>query len=101
MGYGASSLTSHLAAPEAGGIELAVRRALADAGITPPEVSFVNTHGPGTKLGDVAETEALRAVFGDHLPRVPLNSSKGVLWHCQGAAGVIESTVCLLSLARG
>ncbi|WP_330322330.1 beta-ketoacyl synthase N-terminal-like domain-containing protein [Streptomyces anulatus] len=101
VGYGASSLTSHLAAPEAGGIELAVRRALADAGITPPEVSFVNTHGPGTKLGDVAETEALRAVFGDHLPRVPLNSSKGVLWHCQGAAGVIESTVCLLSLARG
>ncbi|MFD7068329.1 beta-ketoacyl synthase N-terminal-like domain-containing protein [Streptomyces sp. NPDC059913] len=99
-GYGGSSRTTHLAAPEAAGIELAVRRALADAGIEPSDVSFVNTHGPGTKLGDVAETDALQAVFGAGLPGLPINSSKGVLWHCQGTAGVIESQVCLLSLAH-
>ncbi|MEU1516205.1 beta-ketoacyl synthase N-terminal-like domain-containing protein [Streptomyces sp. NPDC005811] len=101
VGYGASSLTTHLAAPEARGIEVAVLRAIADAGIDAAQVSFVNMHGPGTKRGDVAEVEALRAVFGDRLSRLPLNSSKGVLWHCQGAAGIIESQVCLLSLAHG
>lgn len=100
-GYGASSLTTHLASPEAAGIELAVRRALDDAGLEPSDISFVNAHGPGTRLGDAAEADALRAVFGAGLRGIPLGSSKGVLWHCQGAAGVIESQVCLLSLARG
>ncbi len=95
-GYGASSLTTHPAAPEPAGIELAIRRALDDAGIEPRDVAFVNTHGPGTKLGDIAEMAALRAVFGADLP--VLTSSKGVLWHLQGGAGVVESLACLLSL---
>ncbi|MFK4100738.1 beta-ketoacyl synthase N-terminal-like domain-containing protein [Streptomyces sp. NPDC019531] len=101
IGYGASSHTTHLAAPEAAGIELAVLRAVADSGIALSDISFVNAHGPGTRRGDIAETEALRAVFGPGLPGLALNSSKGLLWHCQGAAGVIESQVCLLSLAHG
>jgi 3-oxoacyl-[acyl-carrier-protein] synthase II len=100
-GYGASSLTSHLVTPESGGIELAVRRALADAGAEAADVSFVNAHGPGTKLGDLAEAKALRAVFGERVTTVPVGSVKGLLGHCQGAAGVIESLVCLLSLAAG
>ena len=100
-GYGASSRATHLASPEAEGIELALRRALSDAGLEPSDISFINAHGPGTKLGDVAEADALRAVFGAGLSGIPLGSSKGVLWHCQGAAGVIESQVCLLSLERG
>ncbi|SCL17999.1 beta-ketoacyl synthase N-terminal-like domain-containing protein [Micromonospora inyonensis] len=100
-GYGASSWTTNLVAPESAGIELAVRRALAEAAIDVTDVAFVNTHGPGTRLGDTAEIQALRSVFGDRLPHTPLNSSKGLLWHCQGAAGVIESLVCLLCLEHG
>ncbi|MFG1674418.1 beta-ketoacyl synthase N-terminal-like domain-containing protein [Micromonospora sp. NPDC049282] len=100
-GYGASSWTTHMAAPESAGIELAVRRALAAAGLAPSDVSFVNAHGPGTKLGDVAEMRALAEVFGDRVRTLPINSVKGLLWHCQGAAGIIESLACLLSLRHG
>lgn len=96
-GYGASGYTTHLAAPEAAGIAEAVRRALDDAGVAPERVAFVNAHGPGTALGDVAEIDALREVFGDALPDVAITSVKGVLGHCQGAAGVVESMACLLS----
>jgi 3-oxoacyl-[acyl-carrier-protein] synthase II len=97
-GYGGSSRTTHLAAPESAGIALAIRRALADARVTPGDVSFVNAHGPGTRKGDEAEVTALREVFGSRLAGLPVNSVKGVLWHCQGGAGVIESQACLLSL---
>ncbi|WP_431912905.1 beta-ketoacyl synthase N-terminal-like domain-containing protein [Micromonospora carbonacea] len=100
-GYGASSFTTHMAAPESAGIELALRRALAAAALAPGDVSFVNAHGPGTKLGDVAEMRALADVFGDRVRTLPINSVKGLLWHCQGAAGVIESLACLLSLRHG
>ncbi|SCG59261.1 beta-ketoacyl synthase N-terminal-like domain-containing protein [Micromonospora halophytica] len=100
-GYGASSWTTHMAAPESAGIELALRRALAAAALTPSDVSFVNAHGPGTKLGDVAEMRALADVFGDRVRTLPINSVKGLLWHCQGAAGIIESLACLLSLRHG
>ncbi|MEU8053867.1 beta-ketoacyl synthase N-terminal-like domain-containing protein [Micromonospora haikouensis] len=100
-GYGASSFTTHMAAPESAGIELALRRALAAASLAPGDVSFVNAHGPGTKLGDVAEMRALADVFGDRVRTLPINSVKGLLWHCQGAAGVIESLACLLSLRHG
>ncbi|EEP70202.1 beta-ketoacyl synthase [Micromonospora sp. ATCC 39149] len=100
-GYGASSFTTHMAAPESAGIELALRRALAAAALAPQDISFVNAHGPGTKLGDVAEMRALADVFGDRVRTLPINSVKGLLWHCQGAAGVIESLACLLSLRHG
>ena len=76
-GYGASSRATHLASPEAEGIELALRRALSDAGLEPSDISFVNAHGPGTKLGDVAETDALRAVFGDGAVRDPARQLEG------------------------
>lgn len=100
-GCGLTNATGHLAAPGAEGIELAVRLALADAGLSPEDIDFVNTHGPGTRRGDTAEIEALRAVFGARLSSIPVNSVKGVLWHLQGGAGAVEAMTCVLSLARG
>ncbi|GHJ29767.1 beta-ketoacyl synthase N-terminal-like domain-containing protein [Streptomyces hygroscopicus] len=99
-GCGMTNATGHLAAPGADGIELAVRLALADAGLAPEDIDFVNTHGPGTRRGDTAEIEALRAVFGPRLSSVPVNSVKGVLWHLQGGAGAVEALTCVLSLTH-
>ncbi|MFI1104059.1 beta-ketoacyl synthase N-terminal-like domain-containing protein [Streptomyces melanogenes] len=100
-GCGLTNATGHLAAPGADGIELAVRLALADAGLAPEDIDFVNTHGPGTRRGDTAEVEALRAVFGPRLSSIPVNSVKGVLWHLQGGAGAVEAMACVLSLTHG
>ncbi|GGP32990.1 beta-ketoacyl synthase N-terminal-like domain-containing protein [Streptomyces melanogenes] len=100
-GCGLTNATGHLAAPGADGIELAVRLALADAGLAPEDIDFVNTHGPGTRRGDTAEIEALRAVFGTRLSSIPVNSVKGVLWHLQGGAGAVEAMACVLSLTHG
>lgn len=100
-GCGLTNATGHLAAPGADGIELAVRLALADAGLAPEDIDFVNTHGPGTRRGDTAEIEALRAVFGPRLSSIPVNSVKGVLWHLQGGAGAVEAMACVLSLTHG
>ncbi|MEV7196961.1 beta-ketoacyl synthase N-terminal-like domain-containing protein [Streptomyces sp. NPDC093510] len=99
-GCGLTNATGHLAAPGADGIEQAVRIALADAGLEPDDVDFVNTHGPGTRRGDTAEVTALRAVFGPRLSSVPVNSVKGVLWHLQGGAGAVEALACVLSLTH-
>ncbi|MEU5128533.1 beta-ketoacyl synthase N-terminal-like domain-containing protein [Streptomyces mobaraensis] len=99
-GCGLTNATGHLAAPDPAGIELAVRLALTDAQLTSDEVDFVNAHGPGTRRGDTAEVTALRAVFGDRLPSVPVNSVKGVLWHLQGGAGAVEAVTCVLSLVH-
>ncbi|MFD9792920.1 beta-ketoacyl synthase N-terminal-like domain-containing protein [Streptomyces sp. NPDC059070] len=99
-GCGLTNATGHLAAPGADGIELAVRLALADAGLEPDDIDFVNTHGPGTRRGDTAEIAALRAVFGARLTAIPVNSVKGVLWHLQGGAGAVEAMACVLSLAH-
>ncbi|GAA0595897.1 beta-ketoacyl synthase N-terminal-like domain-containing protein [Streptomyces crystallinus] len=100
-GCGMTNATGHLAAPGADGIELAARLALADADLSPEDIDFVNTHGPGTRRGDTAEIEALRAVFGPRLSAIPVNSVKGVLWHLQGGAGAVEAMACVLSLAHG
>ncbi|QBJ98198.1 beta-ketoacyl synthase [Rhodococcus sp. ABRD24] len=99
-GCGLTNATGHLAAPGSDGIELSVRLALADAGLVPEDIDFVNTHGPGTRRGDDAEIAALRAVFGSRLGSIPINSVKGVLWHLQGGAGSVEALACVLSLAH-
>ncbi|WP_445397698.1 beta-ketoacyl synthase N-terminal-like domain-containing protein [Streptomyces sp. LE64] len=99
-GCGLTNATGHLAAPGADGIELAIRLALADARLSPEDVDFVNTHGPGTRRGDTAEIAALRAVFGPRLSEIPVNSVKGVLWHLQGGAGAVEAMACVLSLVH-
>jgi 3-oxoacyl-[acyl-carrier-protein] synthase II len=85
--------------PDGGGAAESMRRALADAGIAAGEVGYLNAHGTGTKLGDVAESLAIRTVFGDSSP--PVSSSKAVTGHMLGASGVVEAAATIEALRRG
>ena len=100
LGVGESSDAHHLTAPdpEGRGAEAAMRAALADAGLGPDDIDYVNLHGTGTAYNDAMECAAVRSVFGD---RVPCSSTKPLTGHCLGAAGAIEAALCLLALERG
>src|SRR5215471_12630511 len=103
VGYGASADMHHFTAPhpEGAGAIRAMRKALAKAAIEPEAVGYVNAHGTSTKLGDVAETKAIREVFGAHADRLAVSSTKSVHGHLLGAAGAIEAAACVLALDRG
>ena len=100
LGGGASNDAYHLIAPdpEGAGAARAMRWALEDAGVEPGEVDYINAHGTGTPLGDVSETLAIKKVFGDHAYHVPISSSKSMIGHLWGAAGAVESIVCILTI---
>jgi 3-oxoacyl-[acyl-carrier-protein] synthase II len=99
-GYGASADAYHATAPDPSGqgTELAVRAALADAGVAPDEVDHVNAHGTSTPLGDLAEARMLRRVLGD---RPAVTSTKGVTGHTLGGAGAIEAAYTVLAVQHG
>lgn len=99
-GYGASSDAYHMTAPspEGEGAALAIRRALCDAGIEPSMVSYINAHGTSTELNDKLETKAIKSVFGEYAPKVPVSSTKSMTGHLLGAAGGIEGVILALSI---
>ncbi len=99
-GYGATCDHAHLVRPEAAGQVRALRLALADAGLAPEEVDYVNAHGTATPEGDPTEIAALRTVFGDHAQRLAVSATKAGHGHLMGAAGAIEAVVTVLALAR-
>ena len=98
LGYGATSDAYHMTQPhpEADGAVRAMRAALADAGIEPGEVGYVNAHGTSTPPNDRIETMALRKVFGEKVP--PVSSTKSMTGHTLGAAGALEAAVCVMAL---
>ncbi|MGC4806952.1 beta-ketoacyl-[acyl-carrier-protein] synthase family protein [Micromonospora sp. DT233] len=100
-GYGANTDAYHPTAPRPDGTVAAacMRRALADAGVTAGDVGYVNAHGTATKLGDIAETTALGAVFG--VGGVPVSSTKALTGHLLGASGVLEAAATALTLGSG
>jgi len=100
LGYGASNDAHHLAQPEpeATGVAAMITAALAAAGIARERVGYVNAHGTSTPLGDLAETRALRQVFGPHAYELAVSSTKSVTGHCFGAAGAIEAMMCARAL---
>jgi len=100
LGHAANSDAYHIAAPdpEARGAILAMREALADAGITPEQVDYINAHGTGTPLNDAAETLAIKQVFGEYAYKVPVSATKSMIGHAMGSAGALEAIACALTI---
>jgi 3-oxoacyl-[acyl-carrier-protein] synthase II len=101
LGWGATTDAHHPTTPRPDGEGAAecMRRALADAGLRPGDVGYLNAHGTGTKLGDAAEALAVRTVFGADQP--PVSSCKAVTGHMLGASGVVEAAATVEALRRG
>jgi len=99
-GYGTSADAHHITSgPEDGaGAAAAMRRALKMAGLEPSDIGYVNAHATSTPVGDDAEIASLRSVFGDHLPKLPVSSTKSATGHLLGAAGGIESIFTALAV---
>jgi 3-oxoacyl-[acyl-carrier-protein] synthase II len=100
IGGGLSADAYHMTAPhpEGNGATLVMKNALKDAGVSASEVDAVNMHGTSTPLGDVAESGALKKVFGEHLYSMNINSTKSMTGHLLGAAGAIEAISTILSI---
>jgi beta-ketoacyl-acyl-carrier-protein synthase II len=102
VGYGSSNDAFDLAAPadKGEGIARAMRMALRKANASPSDISYINAHGTGTPLNDKFETAGARAVFGDHADHLVMSSTKSMTGHMMGAAGVVESIACILSITN-
>ena len=100
VGYGFSADAYHITAPdpEGNGVQLAMRKAIAAAGIQPEDIQHINMHGTSTPLGDIAETNSIKKVFGKHAYAMNLNSTKSMTGHMLGAAGAAESIATVLAL---
>ncbi|WP_265945339.1 beta-ketoacyl-[acyl-carrier-protein] synthase family protein [Dechloromonas sp. A34] len=98
VGYGTSCDHSHLVRPEAAGQVRALEAALADGGLRPADIDYVNAHGTATTEGDPVEVAALKAVFGEGATRLPVSATKSMHGHQLGAAGAIEAIVTILAL---
>ena len=103
LGYGASNDAHHMAQPEpeAVGVAEMMRAALRRADVPAERVGYVNAHGTSTPLGDLAETRAIKGVFGDHAYDLAVSSTKSMMGHTFGAAGAIEAMMCVLAVHEG
>ena len=103
VGYGATADASHITLPAPGGIGAvrAALRALEKAGIDPAEVEHVNAHATSTQPGDLAELQAIRAIFGARAPEVSVTANKSMLGHTLGAAGAVEAIVTIETMRHG
>lgn len=103
VGYGASADAHHVTAPPPNGegAQLAMHCCMADAGIRPEQVGYINAHGTSTPLNDSAESCAIKAVFGEHVKDLAVSSTKSMHGHILGGAAAIESIACISAFARG
>jgi 3-oxoacyl-[acyl-carrier-protein] synthase II len=103
LGYGASNDAHHMAQPDPDsiGVKEMMRAALSRAGVSPERVGYINAHGTSTPQGDLAETRAIKDVFGEQAYSLAVSSTKSVTGHCFGAAGAIEAMMCVLAVREG
>lgn len=100
VGFGATGDGYHITAPspDGEGARRAMERALKEAGCKKEDINYINTHGTSTDLNDKFEAKAIKDLFGDHAPKIALNSTKSMIGHTLGAAGAIEAVVSVLSI---
>ena len=103
VSYGASSDAYHITQPSEGGEggSRAIRKALDKGGIRPSDVDYINAHGTSTPLNDKGETQATKSVFGPEAYKIPISSTKSMTGHLLGAAGALESAICVLAIKEG
>jgi 3-oxoacyl-[acyl-carrier-protein] synthase II len=102
LGYGLTNDAYHMTMPRPDGRQAAraMRLALAEAGVKPAEIGYINAHGSSTPLNDPTETGAIRQVFGDDAATVPVSGTKGYYGHALGASGAFEAAICALASAN-
>jgi 3-oxoacyl-[acyl-carrier-protein] synthase II len=102
-GYGLTADAYHMTSPlpEGEGAMRCMKMALTKAGLSIDQVDYINAHGTSTPVGDVCETKAVKALFGEHAKKLSVSSSKSMTGHLLGAAGAVESVVCALALQNG
>jgi nodulation protein E len=98
VGFGMSADAHHITSPSADGAGRAVKSALADAGLAPEAIGYINAHGTGTLANDATESAVIRNVFGKHADRLAVSSTKSMHGHALGAAGALEAIATILSL---
>jgi 3-oxoacyl-[acyl-carrier-protein] synthase II len=103
LGYGVSSDAYHVSAPhpEGRGSALAMRRAIADAGLKPEDIRYINAHATATPIGDPAEVVAIKSVFGSRAYEIPVNATKSMIGHLLGAAGAVEAIATIMTIQEG
>jgi 3-oxoacyl-[acyl-carrier-protein] synthase II len=97
-GFGMSADAGHMTAPNMDGPRRAMLNAMRNAGVNPDQIQYLNAHGTSTPLGDINETQAVKAALGEHARKVAISSTKSMTGHLLGGAGGIESVFTVLSL---
>ena len=103
VGYGCSADAFHITSPaeDGSGAAKAMEFAMADAGVKPEDITYINAHGTSTHHNDLFETRAIKLAFGDHAQNIKINSTKSMVGHLLGAAGAIEFVTCVKELEEG
>ncbi|MFN3744639.1 MAG: beta-ketoacyl-[acyl-carrier-protein] synthase family protein [Hyphomicrobiaceae bacterium] len=100
-GFGMSSDSKDMVNPDVDGPRMAMEMALADAGLKPEDIGYLNAHGTATALNDVNETNAIKMVFGEHAKKMAVSSTKSMTGHLLGAGGAVEAIACIKALQDG